>query len=104
MKLILAGAGVKEGDLSLRAYEEIKKADKVFIRTAETNVGRWLASLGFEFTALDYIYKKSRNFYTLAKNLANVVLKAAKSAAGSASDWNTYQPKEPAMLKTIAKT
>ena len=31
MKLILAGAGVKEGDLSLRAYEEIKKADKVFI-------------------------------------------------------------------------
>ena len=79
MKLILAGAGVKEGDLSLRAYEEIKKADKVFIRTAETNVGRWLASLGFEFTALDYIYKKSRNFYTLAKNLANVVLKAAKT-------------------------
>ncbi len=30
MKLILAGAGVKEGDLSLRAYEEIKKADKVY--------------------------------------------------------------------------
>ena len=28
MKLILAGAGVKEGDLSLRAYEEIKKAEE----------------------------------------------------------------------------
>ena len=70
---------MKEGDLSLRAYEEIKKSDKVFIRTAETNVGKWLASLGFEFTALDYIYEKSRNFSTLAKNLANVVLKAAKT-------------------------
>ncbi len=39
----------------------------------------------------------------MAKKAAEVVLKAAKSAAGSASDWNTYQPKEPAMLKTIAK-
>lgn len=39
----------------------------------------------------------------MAKKAAEVVLKAAKSAAGSASEWNTYQPKEPAMLKTIAK-
>ena len=39
----------------------------------------------------------------MAKKAAEVVLKAAKSAAGAASDWNTYQPKEPAMLKAIAK-
>ncbi len=39
----------------------------------------------------------------MAKKAAEVVLKAAKSAAGAASEWNTYQPKEPAMLKAIAK-
>ncbi len=37
----------------------------------------------------------------LAKKMAEVVLKAAKSAAGSASDWCAYQPKEPKMLKKM---
>lgn len=38
----------------------------------------------------------------ITKKVADLILKVAKSAAGSASDWNTYQPKEPAMLKNIA--
>lgn len=39
----------------------------------------------------------------IAKLVANVALKAAKSAAGAASDWGTYQPKEPTNLKKLLK-
>lgn len=39
----------------------------------------------------------------MSKVLANFVLKIAKSAAGTASEWNVYQPKEPEMLKKITK-
>ncbi len=35
------------------------------------------------------------------KKVADIVLKAAKSAAGSASDWYSYQPKEPQKLKEM---
>ncbi len=38
---------------------------------------------------------------SLIKMMADVVLKAAKSAAGSASDWCSYQPKEPEALKIM---
>lgn len=37
----------------------------------------------------------------LAKKMADIIFKVAKSAAGSASDWCTYQPKEPEMLKKM---
>lgn len=39
----------------------------------------------------------------IAKLVANIALKAAKSAAGAASDWGAYQPKEPASLKKLLK-
>lgn len=35
--------------------------------------------------------------------VAKIALKAAISAAGAASDWSTYQPKEPEILKTLIK-
>jgi cyclic lactone autoinducer peptide len=39
----------------------------------------------------------------ISKVIADFVLKVAKSAAGAASEWSTYQPKEPEMLKKISK-
>lgn len=39
----------------------------------------------------------------IAKIISSLALKAAKSAAGAASDWNVYQPKEPANLKKLLK-
>lgn len=39
----------------------------------------------------------------ISKLVAKVAMKAAVSAAGAASDWSTYQPKEPAILKTLVK-
>lgn len=39
----------------------------------------------------------------LAKILAALALYSAKSAAGKASGFNAYQPKEPACLKNLFK-
>ena len=39
----------------------------------------------------------------IAKLLADTALKAAKSAAGAASEWGIFQPKEPASLKKLLK-
>ena len=39
----------------------------------------------------------------IAELAAKLALKAAKSAAGAASDWNMHQPKEPAALKKLVK-
>jgi len=39
----------------------------------------------------------------LAEMTAAVALKSAKSAAGAASDWTIYQPKEPKMIKKMIK-
>lgn len=39
----------------------------------------------------------------ISKSIADIVLKIAKSAAGAASEWSTYQPKEPEMIKKISK-
>ncbi len=40
---------------------------------------------------------------SVATKLAAITLKVAKSAAGSASDWNFCQPKEPVNLKKLLK-
>ncbi len=40
---------------------------------------------------------------TIAKVVAAVAKKTAVSACGAASNWNAYQPKEPAALKEMSK-
>lgn len=37
----------------------------------------------------------------ICKIIAALALYSAKSAAGAASTWNSYQPKEPANLKEL---
>lgn len=39
----------------------------------------------------------------VAKMLATIAHKTAVSACGAASNWNSYQPKEPAALKKTSK-
>lgn len=39
----------------------------------------------------------------IAQFIAMLAYNAAMSAAGCASDWNLYQPKEPTLLKKLAK-
>lgn len=40
---------------------------------------------------------------TVCKAVAKLGLGMAKNAAGAALWWDTYQPKEPAKLKSICK-
>lgn len=78
MKLTLIGTGIKGGDMSLSAYEAAKNADKVLIRTALTESGKWAVQTFAGAIALDFVYEKSRTFDTLCKNLAKTVLKEAE--------------------------
>ena len=39
----------------------------------------------------------------IAKVVAIIVKKTAISACGAASNWNAYQPKEPATLEKMSK-
>ncbi len=79
MKITLAGTGVCPGDISVRALSEAKSGKKVILRTALSETAKWLRNIGVDFSSLDFVYEKSRNFDTLAKNLAKEVLNAAKT-------------------------
>lgn len=75
--ITVIGLGVEKGDLTKRGEQEILQAMKegrpIFVRTAKTNSYQSVVELGVPHTALDYVYEKSRNFATLAKNLAKEV-------------------------------
>lgn len=77
MKITLIGLGIREGDLSIRAYEAINKADEIIARTKFTRSFKSLEK--FEVRTLDDIYEKSESFDDLTKNLADEVLKTAES-------------------------
>lgn len=76
MPITLIGLGTQEGDLTKAAESALKKADKIFARTAETESYKNLA--GFTVEPLDSIFLSSRNFDTLNKNLAKKVLDEGK--------------------------
>ncbi len=67
------GLGVKSGDLSVNAFNEIKSSDYVLLRTEKTASCAFLKENGIDYVALDYVYEKSKNFATLNKNLVKVV-------------------------------
>ena len=78
MSITLIGLGVREGDLTRSAEKALAEADKIIARTAHTDSFKNLS--GFGVRTLDEIYKSSRNFDTLNKNLAKAVKEEAKSA------------------------
>ena len=90
--LTIVGLGRCAEDLPRGAEEAIRSGAKVLLRTGETASAESVARLGVPFGTLDGVYKSSRNFDTLGRNLAAAVLKAAKEGDtvycvdGSASD------------------
>ena len=77
MMITLVGLGISPGDISISAFEKIRNAKKVLLRTALSTTGKDIIERGIEVTPLDFIYEKSRNFDTLAKNLAKQVIMAS---------------------------
>lgn len=68
--ITVVGLGAEEGDLTENGKRAILEAKRVIARTALTRSYRNLAALGVEHTCLDEVYKRSRSFSTLNKNLA----------------------------------
>ena len=75
--ITVIGLGVEKGDLSRRGEEIIlngaKNGRKIVVRTANTTSYQTVVELGVEHSTLDCVYESSRNFATLAKNLAKAV-------------------------------
>lgn len=76
MKITLIGLGVAEGDISARAIDVLESGAKIFARTAQAPSFRSVEKYGAQ--ALDDVFSTCRNFDTLNKKLAGIVLKAAK--------------------------
>ena len=79
MKITLIGAGAEFNNLTLAGYKAAKEAKKVFLRTALSKVGAEIMQSDINAEPLDYVYESCRNFDTLSKKLAKVVLDAAKT-------------------------
>jgi len=79
MKIYLTGLGVKEGDISLKALNLLNSGKKVIVKTALTNSYKNILNANVQHTLLDDVYKKSRNFESLNKNLATEIIKSAKT-------------------------
>ena len=69
MSLTLIGLGVKRGDITLAALEKIKGAEKVILKTDKTQNYSVFADNGISVITMDDLYKKSRNFDTISKNV-----------------------------------
>ena len=93
--ITVVGLGAEEGDLTENGKRAILGAKRVIARTALTRSYRNLAALGVEHTCLDEVYKRSRSFSTLNKNLAAEVAKSGDGTVycvdGAASEDNSVR-------------
>lgn len=75
--ITVIGLGVEKGDVSKRGEEAIlaavKSGNTIVVRTANTKSYQTVVELGVPHVCLDSVYESSRNFATLAKNLAKAV-------------------------------
>ncbi len=105
--ITVIGLGVARGDLSRRGEEKILEASKtgrkIVVRTANTLSYQTVLDLGVEHVCLDEVYQRSRNFATLAKNLASGVLRYGEDTLylvdGAATEDNSVK----ALLRRVPK-
>ena len=71
MKITLIGLGTRQSGWTLRAERAIENAQKIMARSAFEGLEN------FDVETLDGVFKSSRNFDTLNKNLASAVIKAS---------------------------
>ena len=79
MKITLIGAGAEFNNLTLAGYKTARESKRVFLRTALSKVGSEIMQSDIKAEPLDYVYESCRNFDTLSKKLAKVVLDASKT-------------------------
>jgi tetrapyrrole methylase family protein/MazG family protein len=97
--ITVIGLGVEKGDLSRRGEEVILSAAKagkpILVRTAYTSSYETVKGLGVPHKCLDEVYENSRNFATLAKNLAKAVADSGADSVylvdGAATEDNSVK-------------
>ena len=97
--ITVIGLGVEKGDLSRRGEQIIvdgaKAGRKIVVRTANTLSYQTVVELGVQHSTLDCVYESSRNFATLAKNLAKAVAELGDDAIylvdGAATEDNSVK-------------
>lgn len=97
--ITVIGLGVEKGDLSKRGetciMEAAKNGYKIAVRTANTRSYQTVVELGVPHVSLDCVYENSRNFATLAKNLAKAVVELGENTVylvdGAATEDNSVK-------------
>ncbi len=105
--ITVIGLGVEKNDLTKRGEEKllegVKAGRKIVVRTANTKSYQTVAALQIPHTCLDSVYARSRNFVTLANNLAKEVAAAGDCiylVDGAATEDNSVK----ALSKKVAKS
>ena len=97
--ITVIGLGVEKGDLTKRGEETMRVAEaegrKIVVRTANTRSYQTVVEMGIPHLCLDGVYEGSRNFATLAKNLAKAVAEQGDDAVylvdGAATEDNSVK-------------
>jgi tetrapyrrole methylase family protein/MazG family protein len=103
--ITVIGLGVEKNDLTKRGeaalLQAVKDGRPIVVRTANTISYQTIAEMGIAHESLDYVYESSRNFATLAKNLAKAVTERGENAVylvdGAATEDNSVK----ALLKRM---
>ena len=97
--ITVIGLGVEKGDLTKRGEDAILEAVKsnapILVRTANTASYQTVLEMKIPHECLDGVYERSRNFATLAKNLAKAVFERGENAVylvdGAATEDNSVK-------------
>ena len=97
--ITVIGLGVEKGDLTKRGEAALLQAAQagrpILVRTANTLSYQTVVDLGIAHECLDCVYESSRNFATLAKNLAKAVAERGDDAVylvdGAAMEDNSVK-------------
>jgi uncharacterized protein YabN with tetrapyrrole methylase and pyrophosphatase domain len=103
--ITVIGLGVEKGDLTKRGEAAILQAIKtgapVFVRTANTKSYETVQEMGIAHITLDHVYESSRNFATLAKNLAKAVVELGENAVYLVDGSATEDTSVKALVKRL---
>ena len=97
--ITVIGLGVEKDDLTKRGeavlLQAIEAGRPILVRTANTLSYQTILEMGIEHECLDCVYESSRNFATLAKNLAKAVAERGEDAVylvdGAATEDNSVK-------------
>ena len=103
--ITVIGLGVEKNDLTKRGEaalaQAVKEGRPILVRTANTVSYQTVAEMDIPHECLDCVYESSRNFATLAKNLAKAVAERGENAVylvdGAATEDNSVK----ALLKRM---